>query len=137
MAAIAKAYSDRSLQGFQAALEAHREQLAGDPVVHTHLQALYGTLMEQNLARLIEPFSRVEIAHVAHLIQLPLPTVEAKLSQMILDGKLAGTLDAGAGCLEVFDEAPGDAVYPAALETLSHLGAAIDTLSARSQKVMA
>lgn len=59
------------------------------------------------------------------------------VSQMILDGKLAGTLDAGAGCLEVFDEAPGDAVYPAALETLSHLGAAIDTLAARSQKVMA
>lgn len=38
MAAVAKAYADRSLQGFQAALDAHKEQLAGDPVVHTHLQ---------------------------------------------------------------------------------------------------
>jgi hypothetical protein len=38
MAAVAKAYGNRSLQGFQAALDAHREQLAGDPVVHTHLQ---------------------------------------------------------------------------------------------------
>ena len=38
MAAVAKAYADRSLQGFQAALDAHTAQLAGDPVVHTHLQ---------------------------------------------------------------------------------------------------
>ena len=56
---------------------------------------------------------------------------------MILDGKLAGTLDAGSGCLEVFDEPPQDAVFPSALESLTHLGAAIDTLAIRSQKVMA
>jgi 26S proteasome regulatory subunit N6 len=54
---------------------------------------------------------------------------------MILDGKLAGTLDQGAGCLDVFEDAPADAVYPAALSTFDHVGRAIDNLIARSHKI--
>ena len=74
----------RSLvQGFQEALKEHEEQLVKDPVVHTHLSALYDTLLEQNLIRLIEPFSCVQIQHLAELISLPLDTVLNKLAQVL------------------------------------------------------
>lgn len=76
------------MQEFQDALAAHKEELQDDPVVHAHLSVLYDTLLQENLVRLIEPFSRVEIQHVAGLIKLPLDVVLAKLSQVGLSGCL-------------------------------------------------
>ncbi|KAF2299156.1 hypothetical protein GH714_030829 [Hevea brasiliensis] len=121
MKSVADAYAKRSLKLFEIALRDFKAQLEEDPIVHRHLSSLYDTLLEQNLCRLIEPFSRVEIVHIADLIELPVEHVEKKLSQMILDKKFAGTLDQGAGCLIIFDDPKTDAIYPASLETIAIL----------------
>jgi len=104
-------------------------------VVDSHLSVLYDTLMEQNLCRLIEPFSRVEISHIAKLIELAVSTVEKKLSQMILDKKITGTLDQGTGCLEIFEPPQEDKVYAAALDTFSNISRVVDVLFSRSEKI--
>ncbi|KAK8968750.1 26S proteasome non-ATPase regulatory subunit 11 [Platanthera guangdongensis] len=137
MKAVADAHSKRSLKFFETALRNYKAQLEEDPIVHRHLSSLYGTLMEQNLCRLIEPYSRVEIAHVAEMIELPFDHVEKKLSQMILDKKFAGTLDQGAGCLIIFDDPKTDAIFPATLETMSNIGKVVDSLYIRSARIMA
>ena len=137
MKAVAEAHSKRSLKDFEAALKEFKGQLEGDPIVHRHLSSLYETLLEQNLCRLIEPFSRVEIEHVAELIGLPVEQVERKLSQLILDKKFAGTLDQGAGCLVVFEEPKADAIFQASLDAIANIGKVVDSLYVRSAQIVA
>lgn len=52
-------------------------------------------------------------------------------------GCCAGTLDQGTGCLEVFDEQEEDKMYPAALDVIKNMGGVVDSLFARSQKLVA
>jgi len=135
--AVAKAYQSRSLGDFQEVLGSYKDELQEDPVVHSHLKALYNALMEQNLIRIIEPYSRVDVAHVADAIKLPVADVESKLSQMILDRKFAGTLDhSKGGILEIYDEEVGDELYGNALGTVDNVSKVLDSLMARSLKIV-
>jgi len=54
--------------------------------------------------------------------------VEEKLSQMILDKKFRGILDAGAGCLIVYDDQATDTTFDHALQSLSNMGRVVDAL---------
>lgn len=98
-----------------------------------HLNLLADTMLEANLLRVVEPYSRVELEHVARSIALPLAQVEAKLSQMILDGGLNGTLDQGKGHLIVFRDEGGDPGYEAALKAVAALDGVVDGLFERAK----
>jgi len=135
MKVVATAHQARSLSAFEKALKDFKDELTSDNIISTHLQELYDTLLEQNLCRIIEPFSVVQVQHIAALIDLPLPTVEKKLSQMILDKKFNGILDQGAGCLIVFEDPVIDKTYPATLETVGHMSHVVDSLYDKTHKL--
>lgn len=133
MKAVAGAYRSRSLHELDEVLARYRGELGDDTTVKAHLKTLETQLLEQNLQRIIEPYSRVEIAHVATLIALPEDKVEQKLSQMILDKKLHGTLDQGAGTLVLFEDVDADKTYGQAVECISNMGEVVEALFSRAQ----
>ena len=128
MKAIARAHSARSLDAYEATLQRYKRELFSDTFIKHHLIHLYDNLLEANLTKVIEPFSRVEIAHVARMVGLDEAQVERKLSQMILDKVVVGVLDQGSGCLVVFEEGGRDEGFDAAVETIGRLGGVVDGL---------
>ncbi|KZV71944.1 PCI-domain-containing protein [Peniophora sp. CONT] len=134
MRAVARAHAARDLAAFEQALRDFRE-LSADATVRGHLAALYDTLLEQNLLRIVEPYSVVEIEHVAQQVGQGRQSVEAKLSQMVLDKLLHGVLDQGRGCLLLFDEPTSDKTYDAAIKTLEEVSKVVDSLYAKSVKI--
>jgi 26S proteasome regulatory subunit N6 len=65
---------------------------------------LYNQLLEENLKKIIMPYSEVQLDFIAKSIGLNLDEVQQKLSEMILDQKIDGTLDQGRGCLILFEK---------------------------------
>jgi len=135
MKSIANASKKRSLADFQKTLVEYKPQLMDDAIVRSHLDFLYDQLLEQNLCKIIEPFSKVQVEHVATLIKLPLDVVEKKLSQMILDKKFSGILDQGSGVLIVFEEPPVDKTYKASLDTINNMGKVVDALYNKAKRI--
>jgi len=64
-----------------------------DFVIKRHFNYLYNNLLEDNLKKIILPYSEVQIDFVAKQIELPVQRILMKLSEMILDEKIRGTLD--------------------------------------------
>ncbi|NXG45113.1 PSD11 ATPase, partial [Psilopogon haemacephalus] len=133
---VAQASKNRSLADFEKALTDYKVELRDDPIINTHLAKLYDNLLEQNLIRVIEPFSRVQVnaSSLTLLLQFQ-AEVERKLSQMILDKKFHGILDQGEGVLIIFDEPPVDKTYEAALETIQNMSKVVDSLYNKAKKL--
>lgn len=113
---------------FERCKEVFNHELLENPVIRRHFNFLYNSLLEDNLKKIIEPYSEVQIDYVAKVIGLPVDRVLQKLSEMILDEKIQGTLDQGRNCLIVFEEEESSELFEYSLETFKNLDNVLDSL---------
>lgn len=128
MKLVSKLYANRSLKEFEDCLTAYNNELTKDIIIRSHLTELYDSLLEQNLLKLIEPYSVIEISFISNKIGLSSSTVESKLSQMILDKVFYGVLDQGNGWLIIYDEPQVDENYGLALDLIKRMSTSVDLL---------
>ncbi|OXG26314.1 26S proteasome regulatory subunit N6 [Cryptococcus neoformans Bt120] len=136
MKAIATALEERSLDLFKTALQNYSDQLQKDEIIRSHLSYLYDTLLEQNLIRVIEPYSAVELSWVASEVGQSLQVIEDKLSQMILDQKFCGILNERMGTLEVHDDYSNEGICSTALGTLKHISDVVNGLNDKAAQMV-
>lgn len=136
LGAIAKAQKTRSIEVFENVVRKYYEDIATDPVLLLHIRDLNERLVEQNLLRIVEPYSRVEIEHISKLLKLPVDRVQSKLSDMILDNKLKGTLDQGIGVLILFADEDFGSLYGDIIQTFDNTSNCIDSLFDKSRTIM-
>jgi 26S proteasome regulatory subunit N6 len=74
---IATANKNKSIVEFENCIKKYKEELQ-DRLISTHIDRLYTQLLEDNIKKIIMPYSRVEIEWVAKLIGLPYPKVLTK-----------------------------------------------------------
>ena len=61
--------------------------------------------------KIIESYTKVDLAYIAKKLSMSQEKIERKLSEMILDKKVTGTLDQSNGCLIVYHEPRKDKLY--------------------------
>merc|ERR1711956_30050 len=126
MKGVAQASKKRSLADFQTTVGKYSKELKGDKIVARHLDTLYQTMLEQNLCRIIEPYSRVQVKFVADKIDLPEPEV---------DKKFQGILDQETRVLIIFEESERDETYDNVIETVGAMSKVVDRLYQAAQKL--
>jgi len=132
---VSSAYHEKQLLTYKNHVQQYKDVFEADKIMVHHLKKLYDKLMEQNLCRVVQPYSKVHVNKVAELIELPESDVEKKLSQMILDGALRGTIDQGSGVLELFQMDDKDKTYESILETVLSLEKVMNCLYDKSKKL--
>ena len=133
---IAVAYKNRSLAQFDLAMKSNKAVLLDDPIIRSHLTDLYETLLEQNILRVVEPYTVIEVEHIAKVVGLERSMIEKKISQMILDNVLFGVIDEGNGCLELYEIEQKNVTFENLLGTVQQADLVLDALFEKSKKIL-
>lgn len=100
---IAEACHNRELCQYRDLLSNNGNMIETDSFIYKHLQYLYNILLDNNIIKVIEPYSHIKVKFIGEKLGFEEGLIEDKLRKMILDKKINGILDHATQCLILFD----------------------------------
>ena len=80
--AVADSHFGASIVALSNVFTTFKTEIDGDEVVRSHTKLLYDQLLEKNLFKIIESYTRVDIDYIARKLSLGQDVIERKLSEM-------------------------------------------------------
>ncbi|SOV82331.1 26S proteasome regulatory subunit RPN6 [Plasmodium sp. gorilla clade G3] len=130
---ISKSYENRSLDIFEKIIKNSLFLINIDKVIYNYLKELYELLLEKNILKIIEAYSCIDLHYIGEKLNLDINKIISKLSEMILDKKLNGTLDQNVGILILYDDMPETKMYQNVLDIINNLTESVDILYEKAQ----
>ena len=131
MTDLVAAYQHNEIGEFERILRSNRRAIMEDAFVRNYIEDLLRNVRTQVLVQLIQPYTRVRLAHVAAQLSISQPEVEALLVGLILDERVEGHIDQVEGLLELKRKGEGGDKYKALAKSAQYLGALHTAVTAR------
>lgn len=80
--AVADSHFGASIVALSRVFVEFKTEIEGDEVVNSHTKLLYDNLLEKNLFKIIDSYTRVDIEYIAKKLSLTQDVIERKLSEM-------------------------------------------------------
>lgn len=78
--AVAKSHFAASIVELSNVFKQFKQEIEGDEVVSSHTKLLYDNLLEKNLFKIIDSYTRVDIDYIGRKLSLDQGVIEKKLS---------------------------------------------------------
>ena len=137
MRQILEANKKKSLVQLEKILSEHGQVIKDNAIITSQITLLYENLLEKNILKLTKPYTKVQLSYLSLKLGVDVKRIEKKISEMILDEKLKGTLDQGIGNLILFRDDELDPMYKNSLQILDNMESVVEALFEKTKKLRA
>ena len=133
---IIKTFEKRNVDEYNLIIKKYHDQLMTDEFVKENLYVLFDELIQENICRILEPYSCVELDHLAKLTSVEIHHLEKILRLMIVEDKINGIIDQNKGILILYDDVDSNKILSSGITLINELGKVVDSLSEKALNVI-